>query len=99
MDINGREIDLKLRRDLGWPEKGFPEWGVLGLKLIRYVPNSGNPPQTEELDLGLDVLKGEGTAFFSKRLYAPNGTLIKWETWEFKAGNPNPVAYREGKGP
>lgn len=89
-------IELVLRRDMGWPEKGFPEWGIKGLKLKYDLEGESYPPKTMELDFGMDVIKGKGTAWYSKRHYAPDGNLIKWETWKFEAGKPNHVSYESG---
>lgn len=94
LDINGREIELILLRLLGRPDKGFPEWGVRGLVLKMYVPNSGNPPKTEERDFSIDP---EGT-YYTIRILAPDGRLLEWKKWKFVPGNPNPVGYWQGKG-
>lgn len=95
LSLTAREIDLTLARDMGRPDKGFPEWGVHWLLLQRYVPNSGNPPKTEELDFFIDYNK----AIYTIRILAPNGRLLEWKQWKFVPGNPNPVAYWQGKGP
>jgi len=92
--INDRQIKLILARDFGRPDKGFPEWGVRGLVLTQYVKDSGNPPKTEERDLYID----KDRAYYEIRILAPNGRLLEWKKWKFLPGNPNPVAYWEGKG-
>lgn len=92
LDINGREIELKLVRDFGRPDKGFPEWGVRYMLLKQYVPNSGNPPKTEERSLSIDL----DEAFYTIRILAPDGKLLSWEKWEFLPGNPNPVNHWKG---
>jgi hypothetical protein len=94
LDINGREIELILVRDFGRPDKGFPEWGVLGLGLKQYVKDSGNPPKTEEREFSID----KDRAYYEIRILAPDGKLLEWKKWKFVPGNPNPVAYWEGKG-
>jgi len=68
--------------------------GVLTLHLKQYVKDGSNPPKTEGLVLGID----KNEAIYTRRILAPDGKLLQWWQWKFLPGNPNPVAYWEGKG-
>ena len=92
--INDRQIELILVRDFGRPDKGFPEWGVRSLLLKQYVKDSGIPPKTEERVFYID----KDRASYTIRILAPDGRLLEWKKWNFVPGNPNPIAYYEGKG-
>ncbi len=63
--------------------------------LEQYIPNSGNLPKTEQRALTLDY----NEAIYTIRILALDGKLLEWKQWKFVPGNPNPVAYWQGKGP